>query len=188
MTIIWLAKDLANQVRYSTKFKKLLKDGTVPKNCRFLDPMAGEFISGLVAKCGVCTQFNMIIKHASSKPWPGLPRGWTSPEPNAVSKEAFTSMFPHALKSKACIRLSDLNDLTYNVFLVRFIELARLMANCQSSHCSVASVDWSWVCHGDGLKVPFRFWSKLMLRKLLRQKIKVVFVWYSGSSWLAWRQ
>ena len=52
--------------------------------------------------------------------WPGLPLGWTDAKPGAVSKEVFTSMFPHAL-SKASIQLSDVNDLTYNVlFIVSF--------------------------------------------------------------------
>ncbi len=49
-TIICLAKDLANQIRYSSEVQKLMKGGGMQKNCRFLAPMAGEFISGLVAE------------------------------------------------------------------------------------------------------------------------------------------
>lgn len=38
-----LVEDLANQIRYSTKFKEFLKE---KKDCRYLNPEVGEYLSG----------------------------------------------------------------------------------------------------------------------------------------------
>ena len=59
--------DLANQIRYSTKFKEFLKE---KKDCRYLNREVGEYLSG-------------------------FPRGWTDPTPFAVCRGTFEKMFPH---------------------------------------------------------------------------------------------